>query len=115
MTAVEHQLRERAGLLEEEPYRRGYRMRILQHAVEPLKHLLGLRGTERLIMALAMVYGIEPLLIWKDIFSASDRKVEAVARAGWRRSLRDDPCDLHAGSAWTINKFWGMLVRDRMH
>jgi AcrR family transcriptional regulator len=80
MIAVEHQLRERAGLLEEEPYRRGYRVGILQHAVEPLKRTLGPKGTERLIMALAMVYGIEPYVIWKDIFSASDRKVEAVAR-----------------------------------
>jgi AcrR family transcriptional regulator len=80
MIAVEHQLRERAGLLEEEPYRRGYRVGILKHAVEPLKLLLGPKGTERLIMALAMVYGIEPYVIWKDIFGANDRKVEAVAR-----------------------------------
>src|SRR4029453_19225156 len=27
---------ERAGLLEEEPYRRGHRVRILEHAIEPL-------------------------------------------------------------------------------
>jgi AcrR family transcriptional regulator len=80
MIAVEHQLRERAGLLEEEPYRRGYRVGILQHAVEPLKAKLGAKATERLVMALAMVYGIEPYVIWKDIFGASDRKVEAVAR-----------------------------------
>jgi AcrR family transcriptional regulator len=80
MIAVEHQLRERAGLLEEEPYRRGYRVGILEHAVEPLKRTLGPKGTERLIMALAMVYGIEPYVIWKDIFGANDRKVEAVAR-----------------------------------
>ena len=31
---------ERAGLLEEEPYRRGHRVRILQHAIEPLAPLL---------------------------------------------------------------------------
>jgi len=80
MIAVEHQLRERAGLLEEQPYRRGYRVGILEHAVEPLKRTLGPKGTERLIMALAMVYGIEPYVIWKDIFGANDRKVEAVAR-----------------------------------
>jgi AcrR family transcriptional regulator len=80
MIAVEHQLRERAGLLEEQPYRRGYRVGILEHAVEPLKRTLGPKRTERLIMALAMVYGIEPYVIWKDIFGANDRKVEAVAR-----------------------------------
>jgi AcrR family transcriptional regulator len=98
MIAVEHQLRERAGLLEEEPYRRGYRVGILEHAVEPLKRTLGPKGTERLIMALAMVYGIEPYVIWKDIFGANDRKVEAVARwmaqalvdAALRESRRSD-------------------------
>jgi len=77
---VEHQLRERAGLLEGEPYRRGYRVGILQHAVDPLKAKLGAKVTERLIMSLALVYGIEPYVVWKDIFGANDRKVEAVAR-----------------------------------
>ena len=80
MISVEHQLRERAGLLEEAPYRRGYRAGILQHAVEPLRPLLGQKGTNRLIMALAMVYGIEPYVVWKDIFGASDREVESLAK-----------------------------------
>jgi AcrR family transcriptional regulator len=80
MVAVEHQLRERAGLLEEEPYRRGFRIDILEHAVEPLKATLGPKGTERLVMALALVYGIEPYVIWKDIFGANDRDVEGLAR-----------------------------------
>ena len=80
MVAVEHQLQERAGLLEEEPYRRGFRIGILEHAVEPLKGALGPKATHRLVMALALVYGIEPYVIWKDIFGANDREVEALAR-----------------------------------
>jgi len=52
---------ERAGLLEEEPYRRGHRVRILQHAIEPL------------------VYGIEPYVILKDIWGLPDREVERTA------------------------------------
>jgi AcrR family transcriptional regulator len=80
MVAVEHQLRERAGLLEEEPYRRGYRASILEDAVEPLRADLGPKATHRLVMALALVYGIEPYVIWKDIFGATDREVEALAR-----------------------------------
>jgi AcrR family transcriptional regulator len=80
MIALEHQLRERAGLLEEEPYRRGYRVGVLEHAVAPLKPALGARRAKRLVMALAMVYGIEPYVVWKDMFGASDREVEAVAR-----------------------------------
>jgi AcrR family transcriptional regulator len=97
MIAVEHQLRERAGLLEEEPYRRGYRVGILQHAVEPLKTKLGAKATERLVMALAMVYGIEPYVIWKDIFGASDRKVESVAR--WMAQALVDAALREAGTS----------------
>jgi AcrR family transcriptional regulator len=80
MVAVEHQLQERAGLLEEEPYRRGFRTGILEHAVAPLKPALGPKATHRLVMALALVYGIEPYVIWKDIFGANDREVEGLAR-----------------------------------
>jgi AcrR family transcriptional regulator len=80
MIALEHQLRERAGLLEEEPYRRGYRVGALEHAVAPLKPTLGVRRAKHLVMALAMVYGIEPYVVWKDMFGASDREVETVAR-----------------------------------
>jgi hypothetical protein len=58
----------------------GYRVGILEHAVEPLKRTLGPKGTERLIMPLAMVYGIDPYVIWEDIFGANDRKVETIAR-----------------------------------
>jgi AcrR family transcriptional regulator len=80
MIALEHQLRERAGLLEEEPYRRGYRVGALEHAVAPLKPALGVKRAKQLVMALAMVYGIEPYVVWKDMFGASDREVETVAR-----------------------------------
>jgi hypothetical protein len=34
--ALEQWALERAGLLEEEPYRRGHRIRILEHAIAPL-------------------------------------------------------------------------------
>jgi hypothetical protein len=84
-------------LLEEEPYRRGYRVGILQHAVEPLKAKLGAKATERLVMALAMVYGIEPYVIWKDIFGASDRKVESVAR--WMAQALVDAALREAGGS----------------
>jgi AcrR family transcriptional regulator len=55
MIALEHQLRERAGLLEEEPYRRGYRVGALEHAVAPLKPALGARRAKHLVMALSIL------------------------------------------------------------
>jgi AcrR family transcriptional regulator len=78
--ALEHQSLEAAGLLEEEPFRRGQRTGILATTIEPLKAKLPPRTYKRLVQALAVVYGIEPMVILKDICKASDRETEAVVR-----------------------------------
>ena len=70
---------ERAGLLEEEPYRRGHRVRILEHAIAPLAPLLPQTVRDRLHHALSVVYGIEPYIILKDIWGLRDREVERTA------------------------------------
>jgi AcrR family transcriptional regulator len=70
---------ERAGLLEEEPYRRGHRVRILEHAIAPLAHLMKPAMRDRLHHALSVVYGIEPYIILKDIWGLPDREVERTA------------------------------------
>lgn len=76
--ALEHQALERAGLLEEEPFRRGQRREILKVAIAPLHTRLAPRHFERLLKALAVVYGIEAMIILKDICGASDRETKAV-------------------------------------
>lgn len=70
---------ERAGLLEEEPYRRGHRVRILEHAIAPLAPALTPAVRDRLHRALSVVYGIEPYIILKDIWGLPDREVERTA------------------------------------
>ena len=70
---------ERAGLLEEEPYRRGHRIRILEHAIAPLAPQLPAAVRDRLHKALSVVYGIEPFIILKDIWGLSDRETERTA------------------------------------
>lgn len=77
--ALEQTALERAGLLEEEPYRRGHRIRILGHALEPLVPQLRPATLRRLHHALSVVYGIEPYIILKDIWGLPDREVEAIA------------------------------------
>jgi AcrR family transcriptional regulator len=77
--ALEHWARERAGILEEEPYRRGHRVRILQHALAPLAEQLTPALRERLHRALSVLYGIEAYVILKDIWGASDREVVRIA------------------------------------
>ena len=70
---------ERAGLLEEEPYRRGHRIRILEHAIAPLAPELPPAVRDRLHRALSIVYGIEPYIVLKDIWGLPDREVERIA------------------------------------
>jgi AcrR family transcriptional regulator len=70
---------ERAGLLDEEPYRRGHRVRILEHAMAPLVPSLTPLLRDRLHRALSVVYGIEPYVVLKDIWGVSDREVERIA------------------------------------
>ena len=78
--ALEHQSLEAADLLEEEPFRRGQRTEILATTIAPLKSKLKPAAYQRLLRALAVVYGIEPMVILKDICGASDRETEAVVR-----------------------------------
>lgn len=77
--ALEQWALERAGLLEEEPYRRGHRVRILEHAIAPLAPQLKPAARDRLHRALSVVYGIEPYVILKDIWGLADREVERTA------------------------------------
>ena len=69
----------RAGLLEEETYRRGHRVRSLADALEPLAPTLPPRLHARLHRALSIIYGIEPYVILKDIWGLSDREIERIA------------------------------------
>ena len=77
--ALEQWALERAGLLEEEPYRRGHRVRILEHAIAPLASTLPPAVRARLHHALSVVYGIEPFIILKDIWSLPTREIEKTA------------------------------------
>ncbi|HEX2885996.1 TetR/AcrR family transcriptional regulator [Vineibacter terrae] len=78
--SLEHESLERVGLLEEPRYRRGFRRDLLRRAAAPLRPLLGRRRFDQLVKALSIVYGIEPYVVLKDIWGASDRDVEDIAR-----------------------------------
>ena len=77
--ALEHWALERAGLLEEETYRRGHRVRILEHAIAPLAAQLPNAVRCKLHRALSVIFGIEPWVVLKDIWGIPDREVERIA------------------------------------
>jgi AcrR family transcriptional regulator len=78
--ALEHRALERAGMLEEEPYRRGHRVRILAQALSPFEGQIPKPLIRRLHRALSTIYGYEAYLVLKDIWNAPDREVEATVR-----------------------------------
>ena len=95
--ALEQWALERAGLLEEEPYRRGHRVRILDHALAPFAPSLPPAVHERLHRALSIVYGIEPYMVLKDIWGVSDREVERTAL--WMADALIDAAERDAAAA----------------
>jgi len=99
---------ERAGLLEEEPYRRGHRVRILEHAIAPLAPEMTPAVRDRLHRALSVVYGIEPYVILKDIWGLPDREVERVAlwmaNALIDAALRESAVPARASRPRTVRK-----------
>jgi hypothetical protein len=74
--ALEQWALQRAGLLEEEPYRRGHRIRILEHALAPLKSELPASARDRLHRGLSVIYGIESYAILKDMWDLPEREME---------------------------------------
>jgi AcrR family transcriptional regulator len=74
--ALEQWALERAGLLDEQPYRRGHRVKILEHAIAPLAPELAAPVRDRLHRALSVIYGIESYVILKDIWGLGDRELE---------------------------------------
>lgn len=78
--SLEHWALERAGALKEEQFRRGHRTHILDRAASPLRPVLGVAAYNRLLRALSIVYGIEPYIVLKDVWHASDREIERISR-----------------------------------
>ena len=95
--ALEQWALERAGLLDEEPYRRGHRIGILEHALAPLAPALPAAVKMRLHRALSVVYGIEPYMILKDIWGLPDREVERIAL--WMAEALIDAAERDAAAA----------------
>jgi len=100
--ALEQWALQRAGLLDEEPYRRGHRVRILEHALAPFAPTLPPLVHERLHRALSIIYGIEPYMVLKDIWDVPDREVERIAL--WMADALIDAAERDAAAASSRNR-----------
>lgn len=78
--ALEQWARDQAGEATEDPkFKRGHRIELLQSAIEPLRDTLSAEHFSRLAKALSLTYGLEVLLVLKDIWGLEDAEMQDVA------------------------------------
>jgi AcrR family transcriptional regulator len=66
--------------LSEPQFRRGHRVVLLREALRPLDERLPEEQVERLAQALSLIFGVEALVVLKDIWGLDGAQAEAVAR-----------------------------------
>lgn len=76
--------RQQAGTLGTEPaFTRGHRVELLRQVIAPLEGTLNADGRDRLAQALSLVFGVEVLIVLKDIWGLSlDQARDVAAWAG---------------------------------
>jgi len=73
--------RRQAGSLGDEPrFTRGHRIDLLQEAIAPLRRTLGQDDCLRLAQALSLLFGVEALVVLKDIWGLDPARVQSVTR-----------------------------------
>lgn len=73
--------RRQAGTLGGEPaFTRGHRVDLLKDAIAPLKQRLPPREFRRLAQALSLIFGVEVLIVLKDIWGLDSRRMMSVAQ-----------------------------------
>lgn len=86
---VEHRLDEmRGGQPRQAPLRGGWRIERIEGALEPVREHLGEERFERLVSALALVIGIEAILVLRDIRGLGRPAMEEVSRWAAQALLR---------------------------
>ena len=72
--------RGQAGTLGEEPqFKRGHRVDLLKDALAPLEGTLPPAEFDRLAQALSLVFGVEVLIVLKDIWGLDGQETQSVA------------------------------------
>lgn len=73
--------RRQAGTLGQEPqFTRGHRIDLLQDALAPLRSVLAPDRFERLAQALSLVFGVEVLVVLKDIWGLDGEETRSIAQ-----------------------------------
>ena len=85
---LEQWAQERVSVAPGDLLRRGHRIDVLQHAIEPLRSKLPRASFQRLSQALALVYGLAVFRVLKDVWGRESREVRNVALWAARALVR---------------------------
>lgn len=88
----------------EPPFRRGHRVELLLRAIAPLRKALPRADFVRLARALSLVYGLEVLIVLKDIWGLKLRDVQAVTTWAGRALVRSAIEEARAPAAKTAGR-----------
>lgn len=70
-----------AGTLGTEPqFKRGHRVELLREAIAPLGGLISPAASERLAQSLSLVFGVEVLIVLKDMWGLGSEETRSVAQ-----------------------------------
>jgi len=79
--SLEQWAHRQAGTLGDEPrFTRGHRVELLRDAIAPLEDVLSKADVDRLAQALSLIFGVEALIVLKDIWGLDGDKTAAVAQ-----------------------------------
>lgn len=80
--SLEQWAQQEAGNLDGEPrFKRGHRVELLRQALAPLNSVLSGKEMERLAQALSLIFGVEVLIVLKDIWGLDGKEARQIA--GW--------------------------------
>lgn len=78
--ALDQWARRQSGTLgEEAPIVRGNRKALLRNALSPLKPQLSRQAFDRIAQSLSLIFGIEAIVVLRDIWGLDDRQAQAAA------------------------------------
>jgi AcrR family transcriptional regulator len=87
--SLEQWAQRQAGTLgEEPPFKRGHRIELLQNAIAPLRKTLPRKQFQRLAMALSLTYGLEVLIVLRDLWGADDGEAQDIAQWAARALIK---------------------------
>lgn len=98
--SLEQWARRQAGTLgEEPPFKRGHRVELLQSAIAPLRKTLPKKQFQRLAKALSLVYGLEVLIVLKDLWGLKYEETRTIALWAAQALVRAAVAEAHAGGS----------------